>query len=74
MFEFAFFHRCTDVRIGFEQETYTTSEPTGAVQIVQQVCMVIFSGAVGRQLVIAVQWTPDTAQSKTSHMTQAALW
>lgn len=53
----------TEVRIGFERESYLTSEPTG-VQIVQEVCMVVFRGAVGRQLVIAVQWQPDTAQSE----------
>ena len=24
--------------------------------------MVVFSGAIGRQLIVAVQWQPDTAQ------------
>ena len=72
MYDFAFSISAPDVRIGFEQETYTTSEPTGAVQIEQLVCMVIFSGAIGRQLVIAVQWTPGTAQSKNSHVIAAS--
>ena len=54
----------TDVTIGFEQERYTITEPTGAVQIEQQVCMVVLSGGIGRQLTIAVQWQPDSAQSE----------
>lgn len=61
-----YYHNSTDVRIGFEQETYTTSEPTGAVQIEQQVCMVVLSGAIGRQVTIAVQWQPDTALSENN--------
>lgn len=57
------------MRVGFERESYTTSEPSGAIQIAVDVCMVVFSGAIGRQLSIAVQWQPDTAQSKSEQKT-----
>ena len=52
------------MRVGFERESYTTSEPSGAVQISVDVCMVVLSGAIGRQLSVAVQWQPNTAQGK----------
>ena len=57
------------MRIGFERESYTTSEPSGAVQVAVDVCMVVLSGAVGRQLSIAAQWQPGTAQSKYKQKT-----
>ena len=48
--------------IGFEQETYTISEPTG-VQTIQSVCMVILQGTLGRNLTVRPITNDGTATS-----------
>ena len=49
--------------IGFEEETYTVTEPTG-VQTIQTVCMVILQGTLGRDLTVRPVTNDGTATSK----------
>ena len=49
--------------IGFEEETYTITEPTG-VQTIQTVCMVILQGTLGRDLTVRPVTNDGTARSK----------
>ena len=51
--------------IGFEEETYTITEPTG-VQTIQIVCMVILQGTLGRDLTVRPVTNDGTATSKNS--------
>lgn len=48
--------------IGFEEETYTITEPTG-VQTIQTVCMVILQGTLGRDLTVRPITNDGTATS-----------
>ena len=61
-----FVNNCTvGLTIGFEEETYTVTEPTG-IQTIQTVCMVILQGTLGRNLTVRPITNDDTATSKYS--------
>ena len=62
-----FFYLCAEgLTIGFEEETYTVSEPTG-VQTVLSVCMVIRQGTLGRDLTVRPVSNDGTATSNKSY-------
>ena len=55
--------------LGFEQMTYMFSEPNpGTSQLVEEVCVVISDGSVGRDFAVNVMWTPDTATGERVEM------
>ena len=51
------------ITVGFEEETYIVSEPTG-VQTILSVCMTIKEGTLGRDLTLRPTATDGTATSK----------
>lgn len=58
-------HHYTDITVGFEHESYTFSEPMGALETVEEVCLVISRGhLLGLVLIVNVTWTAVSATGK----------
>lgn len=56
------FFLCVVVTIGFEQSSYTFSEPPAGIREAEEpVCLSVTRGSVGTVLIVTVDWTPGTA-------------
>ena len=52
----------TEITIGFEMQTYTFVEPNpGTSQLIEEVCVEVSDGELGRDITVNVIWTPGTA-------------
>ena len=58
-----YYFLCTVATVGFEQEVYTFSEPSGLTQQTQSIC-VVMTGDLGRAISVQPQWQEGSASGR----------